>query len=84
MDYLTGGAKYDFSTDVETDAGGNVVERGKKDRSKLIGISMPSAPVIAVLPGRAVLFVGVEGGVAQQNPDPVTELNLFYWRQITN
>jgi len=84
VDYLTGGAAYDFSATTETDADGNVVARGKMDRSKLIGTSMPSAPVIAVLPGKALLFIGVEGGVAQQNPDPVTDLNLFYWRQITN
>ena len=32
--------------------------KGKKDRSKLIGTSMPSAPVIAVLSGGAKLFVG--------------------------
>jgi type IV pilus assembly protein PilY1 len=84
VDYLTGGAAYDFSATTETDADGNVVARGKMDRSKLIGTSMPSAPVIAVLPGKTLLFIGVEGGVAQQNPDPVTDLNLFYWRQITN
>jgi type IV pilus assembly protein PilY1 len=84
VNYLTGGAVHDFSTTSETDASGNVVERGKMDRSKLIGTSMPSAPVIAVLPGKAVLFVGVEGGVAQHDPDPVADLHLFYWRQITN
>ncbi len=84
VDYLTGGAVYDFSAVSETDGDGNVVERGKMDRSSLIGTSMPSAPVIAVLPGKAVLFVGVEGGVAQQDPDPVADLNLYYWRQITN
>jgi len=84
VNYLTGGAVHDFSTTSETDADGNVVERGKMDRSKLIGTSMPSAPVIAVLPGKAVLFVGVEGGVAQHDPDPVADLHPFYWRQITN
>ena len=79
VDYLTGSSVYDFNPETGSDGG-----LGKKDRSEIIGTSMPSAPVIAILPGLAVLFVGVEGGVAQQNPNPVTELNLFYWRQITN
>lgn len=84
VNYLTGGAVYDWSDTAEFtgDTTPVQVSLGKKDRSKLIGTSIPSAPVIAVLPGGARLYIGVEGGVTKQDPAAVTDVNAYYWRQL--
>lgn len=84
VDYLTGAAVYDWSNVAEFTGDGDPtqVTLGKKDRSKLIGTSIPSAPVIAVLPGGARLYIGVEGGVAKEDPAVVTDVNTYYWRQL--
>ena len=82
VDYLTGASVQDLSEEVETDAGGTVVEYGIKDRSKIIGAAIPSAPVIAVLESGAKMYIGVEGGVAPGDTLPTTDMNIFYWRQI--
>jgi len=84
VNYLTGGAVYDWSSTPEFTGDTTPVEvpLGKRDRSKLIGTSIPSAPVIAVLPGGAKMYIGVEGGVTKQDPTAVTDVNAFYWRQI--
>jgi len=84
VNYLTGAAAYDWSTEEEKNVEGEIVGagKGKKDRSKLIGTSIPSAPVIAVLPGGARMYIGVEGGVSKQDPVSVADVNTYYWRQI--
>lgn len=84
VNYLTGGAVYDWSDEVEVtgDPTHEQVPLGKKDRSKLIGTSIPSAPVIAILPGGAKLYIGVEGGVTKEDPSAVTDVNPYYWRQL--
>ena len=82
VNYLTGGAVHDYSSATETDADGNVVERGKLDRSKVIGTAIPSAPVIAILESGAKMYIGVEGGVAPEDPVSTFNANVFYWRQI--
>ena len=82
VDYLTGAAVHDYSDEVETDAEGAVVEYGKKDRSKEVGSSIPSAPVIAVLESGPKMYIGVEGGVAPEDVVPTTDMNIFYWRQV--
>jgi len=86
VNYLNGGAVYDWSdaADVTADPTHKLVPLGKSDRSKLIGTSIPSAPVIAILPGGAFLYIGVEGGVSKQDPAAVADVNMYYWRQITN
>jgi len=82
VDYLTGAAVHDFSDVEETDAAGNVVERGKLDRNKVVGTSIASAPVIAVLASGPKMYIGVEGGVAAEDPVATADMNSFYWRQI--
>jgi len=77
VDYLTGVSVYNWSEEVEMGA-----ELGKLDRSKVIGSGIPSAPVVAVLEGGPEIFLGVEGGVAQETPVAKTHMNIFYWRQI--
>lgn len=81
VDYKTGGAVADYSSETETDAEGNPVIHGKQDRSKVIGSSIASSPVIAVFSSGAVIYVGVEGGI--ETIDPVEDLSMyhFYWRQ---
>ncbi len=55
VDYLTGGAVRDFDeSTTETDGEGNTVAYGKNDRSKVIGSSIASAPVVSVFKSGAV------------------------------
>jgi len=82
VDYLTGASVKDYCDEEETDADGEVVELGKKDRWKRVGTAIPSAPVIAVLESGPKLYLGVEGGVAQEDPKEVNDMNVYYWRQI--
>ena len=84
VDYQTGEAVMDYSDEVETDGDGEVVTYGKKDRSKKIGTSIASSPVIAVLAGGAKLYVGVEGGIEQEDPIEEISMHKFYWRRSSN
>jgi len=45
---------------------------------------MASAPSIAVLEGGPEIYIGVEGGIAHEDPNVTAALNTFYWRQINN
>jgi type IV pilus assembly protein PilY1 len=83
LKYRTGAAAYNYSSDVETNADGEVVEKGKKDRSKIIGTSIASSPFVAILPGGiAKIYIGTEGGVKTEDPVATTDMNMYYWRQI--
>jgi len=82
VNYLTGGAVHDYSSDTETDADGNIVERGKDDRSKIIGTAIPTAPIIAVREGGPKIYIGIEGGVVPEDPVAAVNINVFYWRGI--
>ncbi|MBI5591870.1 MAG: VWA domain-containing protein [Deltaproteobacteria bacterium] len=83
LNYRTGAAVYNYSTAVEQDADGNVVEKGKTDRSKVIGTSIASSPFVAILPGGiSKIFTGTEGGVRTETPVATTDMNMYYWRQI--
>lgn len=84
LDYKTGGGVHDWSSETETDGDDNIVERGKKDRTQIVGYSMPSPPVIAILETGPKLYIGIEGGVNAVDPIPVPDLNIIYWRQLTN
>ncbi len=80
VDYLTGGSVHDYSSDTETDAEGNTVERGKKDRSQEIGTAIPTAAVIAIREEGPKIYIGIEGGVVTEDPVASTNINVFYWR----
>ncbi|MBN2538920.1 MAG: hypothetical protein JXB09_02590 [Deltaproteobacteria bacterium] len=82
VNYLTGGSVHDYSSDTETDGEGNIVERGKKDRYKDIGTAIPTAPIIAVREGGPKIYIGIEGGVAPEDPVATLDINVFYWREI--
>ena len=84
LNYKTGEAAFEWNDIDETDAEGNTVNRGRWDRSKIIGTSIASAPVVAVLRGGPKIYVGVEGGIKTENPNVTQALETFFWRQINN
>jgi type IV pilus assembly protein PilY1 len=84
LNYKTGEAAFEYSEETETDAEGNVVTRGKHDRSKVIGTSIASAPSIAVLEGGPRIYIGADGGIPTEDPDVTAALNTYYWRQIND
>jgi type IV pilus assembly protein PilY1 len=86
LNYKTGVAAFEWSDITETDDTDehNAVAKGRHDRSKIIGTSIASAPVVAILKGGPQIYIGVEGGVQNINPNVTQTLNTFYWRQINN
>lgn len=82
VDYQTGGAVHDYYDVDETDAEGEVIERGKLDRSKVVGTAIPSKPVIAISETGPQMYIGKEEGVAPEDTVDIPAVELFYWRQI--
>jgi type IV pilus assembly protein PilY1 len=82
VDYKTGASVLDLSSETETDAAGNTVDLGKKDRSIAIGTAIPSAPVIAILAGGARIFIGVEGGIVSLPTISTRDMYTYYWTQV--
>jgi type IV pilus assembly protein PilY1 len=84
LNYKTGEAAFEWSDLAETDAAGNTVTKGRWDRSKIIGTSIASAPVVAILQGGPQIYIGVQGGVQQINPNVTQNMVTFFWRQLSN
>jgi type IV pilus assembly protein PilY1 len=86
LNYKTGEAAFDWSNLTETDQTDehNVVNKGRLDRSKVIGTSIASAPVIAILEGGPQIYIGVEGGVKREDPQVTQNMETFFWRQLNN
>jgi type IV pilus assembly protein PilY1 len=84
LNYKTGEAAFEWSDIAETDAGGNTVNQWRWDRSKVIGTSIASAPVIAILEGGPQIYIGVEGGIQNINPNVTKTMETFFWRQMSN
>jgi type IV pilus assembly protein PilY1 len=86
LNYKTGEAAFEWSDIAETDNTDdhNVVNKGKYDRSKIIGTSIASAPVVAVLQGGPQIYIGVEGGVKKEDPNVTKAMETFFWRQLNN
>ncbi len=85
VDYKTGGSAHNWTTAEEIDQEtGDPTDLGKADRAKIVGYSMPSPPVIAILETGPKLYIGIEGGVDDVDPIPAPDLNIIYWRQLTN
>lgn len=53
-----------FSSEIEYQGDGNMVDLGIKDGAIPIGTAIPSAPVIAILENGARIFIGVGGSIA--------------------
>ncbi len=64
------------------ESGEEIKTGGKADRSLVIGRSMPSAPLIAIRDGVAMLYVGVEGDLLSFAPKQAVEMNMYYWREL--
>ena len=86
LNYKTGEAAFEWSNIYEEDDTDdhNTVTKGRWDRSKIIGTSIASAPVVAVLRGGPQIYIGVEGGIKKENPDVKQALETFFWRQLNN
>jgi type IV pilus assembly protein PilY1 len=84
VNYKTGEAAYEWSDIYEEDGDPKEVSKGKHDRTMIIGTSIASAPVIAILKGGPQLLIGVEGGIANQGLTNTRTMNTFYWRQMDN
>jgi type IV pilus assembly protein PilY1 len=82
VDYKTGASVSEFSSEVEIDGDGNVVNLGKNDRMIAIGTAIPSAPVIAILENGARIFIGVEGGIVSMPAIDTPDMYRYYWHQI--
>ena len=81
VDYQTGASVHEWSSDVEVDGDGEIVELGKKDRSIEIGTAIPSAPVIAIFERATQIFQGIEGGVSNREAIQTRDMHRFYWHQ---
>jgi type IV pilus assembly protein PilY1 len=78
LQYNTGNAV--FNLDLTNDISGTVISRS--DRSKDIGIGIPSGVIITFVQGTAVAYTGVGGGVNMppvSNPRSIVPL---YWRVV--
>ncbi|MGA8180102.1 MAG: PilC/PilY family type IV pilus protein [Desulfobacterales bacterium] len=86
LNYKTGEAAFEWSNLAETDHTDdhNTVNKGRWDRSKIIGTSIASAPVVAILQGGPQIYTGVEGGVQRQDPQVTQNMETFFWRQLNN
>ncbi|MBW2604475.1 MAG: hypothetical protein JRE28_09205 [Deltaproteobacteria bacterium] len=84
LNYKTGEAAFEWSDVYEEDGDPKEVSKGKYDRTKIIGTSIASSPVIAVLRGGPQIYTGVEGGVQTENPNVTKTLETIYWRQMDN
>ncbi|MBW2491228.1 MAG: hypothetical protein JRE65_08785, partial [Deltaproteobacteria bacterium] len=84
VNYKTGEAAFYWSDIYEEDGEHNEVLKGKYDRTKIIGTSIASAPVIAVLRGGPQIYIGVEGGVENEDPGVTKTFETFFWRQMDN
>ena len=82
VDYKTGASVAEFSSEIEYDGDGNMVDLGKKDRIIAIGTAIPSAPVIAILENGARIFIGVEGGIVSMPAIATPDMYRYYWHQI--
>jgi len=83
LNYKNGASVTNFNASGETDTLGNPLNGlGKLDRSLIVGTAIPSAPVIAILPGGARIFIGVEGGLVSLPAVSSQDMIRYYWNQI--
>lgn len=84
LDYKDGRAVHDHWSDVVEylpDSGEEIKSGAKSDRHIEIGHSIPSAPMIAIHDGVAMLYVGVAGRLVAIAPKNAVEMNEYYWRE---
>jgi type IV pilus assembly protein PilY1 len=74
LGYRTGEAVLNFDTSSQA--------VGRSDRSLVIGSSIPSGLVIAILHGKPVAYIGVRGGIFKPDVANPCAISRIYWRQI--
>ncbi|MEJ2659081.1 MAG: hypothetical protein P8012_18150, partial [Desulfobacterales bacterium] len=86
LNYQTGEAAFEWSDVEETDntEDHNIVHKGRLDRSMIIGTSIASAPVIAMLRGGPEMYIAGEDKIGHQSIDETKKLRTFFWRQLNN
>jgi type IV pilus assembly protein PilY1 len=77
LEYQTGNAA--FNLDLTNDVGGTVIN--KEDRSRSIGLGIPSGVVVTFVGGKAIAYIGVGGGIAPINPN-TNEREQTYWKIV--
>jgi type IV pilus assembly protein PilY1 len=80
LDYQTGEARVNFNPANDT-GDSDVLDRS--DRSLVIGESIPSMMVIAMIGADAAGFVGVSSGIFKADLSGYTPLVRIYWRQFS-
>ncbi len=80
VNYKTGGASLDLSTETEYNGDGEIVDRGKKDRYKEWNTNELPPPPVIVIPkdDPPVIIVGTL--VIETEPRP--GVDMFYWRKV--
>jgi type IV pilus assembly protein PilY1 len=73
LDYRTGEAVLNFDTSDDA--------IGRTDRSLVIGSSIPSGLVIAILYGKPAAYIGVRGGILKPVIGNPSAISRIYWRQ---
>jgi len=76
LDYLNGGARFDFVADPENP--GVTTE----DRSVVIGTSVPSSPSVVITNDGVNIVTGVEGGIVTQSEGTESTIHQYFWRQV--
>jgi hypothetical protein len=88
VQYKTGNSVLNF--DSTNDSGGTPV-LAKSDRSQVVGTSIPSGVVIAVINGKLVGYIGVGmsggssgggGGSWKVTPNDSNPMRPLYWRMV--
>ena len=80
IEYLSGGGAY--LVDELIDLG---VEKTPSHRSEVIGVGVPSAPVISVnIKGKASVIIGTTSGqvFSKEAFSPTTNKEILYWREV--
>jgi type IV pilus assembly protein PilY1 len=77
LQYLTGNAVFNF--DLGNDTGDIVIK--KEDRSKIIGMGIPSGVVITFVNGQAVAYIGIGGGISPTETD-TRDIQEKYWKIV--
>ncbi|MBW2059136.1 MAG: hypothetical protein JRJ26_16740, partial [Deltaproteobacteria bacterium] len=74
LNYRTGEAVFDY------DVSGGIL--GRSDRSMVIGASIPSGMVVALIQGEASAYVGIRGGIFNPAIGSIGGLTRAYWRVL--
>jgi type IV pilus assembly protein PilY1 len=78
LEYQIGDAAFNF--DLTNDTGGHSVIE-KEDRSKIIGLGIPSGVVITFVKDKAIGYIGVGGGINRMDPH-AKRREPKYWRIV--